>query len=116
MLDRLATGLPGLPPEDRIGLLSDSFSLVKAGALDPIQLVKLLSGCTSEMNDKVWSELSSCLAGLEKVVRQGLSAETSAAFINFAAKLVNPSFASVGWDAAEADDDNRKKLRNVLVG
>jgi len=116
LLGRLAKGAQAMPAEDRIGLLSDSFALCKAGALDPTQLVCVLEGYRSEANDKVWAELSAVLSGLDRVVRQGLSAETSAAFISFAAKLVSPAFAQVGWDAAASDDDNKKKLRSTLVG
>lgn len=116
MLGRLAKNVQALPAEDRIGLLADSFALAKAGALDPMHLVNLLQGFRSESNDKVWSELNAVLGGLDKVIRQGLSSETSSAFIDFAAKLVMPAFTQVGWDATDSDDDNKKKLRSTLVG
>mmetsp|Transcript_50293 Transcript_50293/g.145843 ORF Transcript_50293/g.145843 Transcript_50293/m.145843 type:complete len:890 (-) Transcript_50293:64-2733(-) len=115
MLTRLARSVQSLPAEDRIGLLADSYALCKAGSLEPMQLVNLLQGFRSELNDKVWSELQAVLGGLDRVVRQGLSPETSSAFIDFAAKLVSPAFAQVGWDGTDSDDDNKKKLRSALV-
>jgi len=90
--------------------------LVKAGALDPSSLVTLLKGFKGEMNDKVWGELSSCLGGLASVIRQGLSNACSAAFCDFAAQLVGPAFAQVGWDAKPDDSDNLRKLRGTLAG
>lgn len=112
---RLVESLPKLPAEDRIGLLSDSYALCKAGALDPACLVQLLAGFKGEANDKVWSELASVLGGLEKVLCQGISAETAKAFKTFVAKLVVPAFATVGWDAVASDDDNTKKLRQTVL-
>ena len=38
----------------------------KAGVLDAAFLVDLLAGFKSELNDKVWSEISAVLGGLEK--------------------------------------------------
>mmetsp|Transcript_2871 Transcript_2871/g.6741 ORF Transcript_2871/g.6741 Transcript_2871/m.6741 type:complete len:887 (+) Transcript_2871:54-2714(+) len=116
MLTRLVKGMKDLPAEDRIGLLSDSFALCKAGVLDPTHLVSLLQGYRGEANDKVWAELSAVLSGLDKVVRQGLDAATGSAFIDFAASLVAPALKEVGWDELPEDDDNRKKLRSTLVG
>mmetsp|Transcript_85496 Transcript_85496/g.147813 ORF Transcript_85496/g.147813 Transcript_85496/m.147813 type:complete len:889 (-) Transcript_85496:87-2753(-) len=115
MMSKLSAGVASLPAEDRIGLLSDSFALAKAGAMDAMQLVQLLKGFGGETNDKVWAELQATLGGLNKVVGQGLSAETSQAFVAFASKLVSPAFALVGWEASPSDDDNRKKLRSTLV-
>jgi len=115
MLSRLATNMLALPVEDRIGVLSDAYALTKSGALDPMQLVRLLDGFRGETNDKVWSELNAALGGLDKIIRQGLSAETSKAFCAFASALVMPAFSQVGWEVAEGDDDNKKKLRSTLA-
>jgi len=116
MLARLAKNVPNLPAGDKIGLLSDSFALCKAGLLDPVQLVQLLGGFQGETNDKVWAELMACLDGLDKLVRLALSAETTDAFIDFAAKLVGPASKQVGWETGADDSDNKKQLRSTLVG
>lgn len=116
MMAKLAANVGALPATDRIGLISDSFALAKAGAMDPMPLVQLLKGFVGETNDKVWSELVTTLNGLGKVIKQGLSVETADAFVDFAGKLIVPAFAQVGWDALPGDDDNRKTLRSTLVG
>eukprot|EP00930_Biecheleria_cincta_P105887 TRINITY_DN9895_c0_g1_i3.p1 TRINITY_DN9895_c0_g1~~TRINITY_DN9895_c0_g1_i3.p1 ORF type:complete len:886 (-),score=194.02 TRINITY_DN9895_c0_g1_i3:264-2921(-) len=115
MLSQFAAGIANVPAEDRIGLLSDAFALCKAGLQDATSLVKLLQGFRQEENDKVWSELSTVLAGLHKVILQGLEPEVAEAFVQFAGKLVSPAFQKIGWEGTAADDDNRKLLRNVLV-
>eukprot|EP00928_Gymnodinium_smaydae_P013391 TRINITY_DN14887_c0_g2_i1.p1 TRINITY_DN14887_c0_g2~~TRINITY_DN14887_c0_g2_i1.p1 ORF type:complete len:888 (-),score=264.42 TRINITY_DN14887_c0_g2_i1:46-2709(-) len=116
MLANLVKNMSALPAEDRIGLLSDSFALCKAGSLEANALLSVLGGLAGEGNDKVWSEIGSVLAGLEKVVGQGLDASTASSFKELAAHLVAPAFKSVGWDAAASDDDNQKMLRSILVG
>eukprot|EP00927_Polykrikos_kofoidii_P021664 TRINITY_DN20438_c0_g2_i2.p1 TRINITY_DN20438_c0_g2~~TRINITY_DN20438_c0_g2_i2.p1 ORF type:complete len:890 (-),score=180.27 TRINITY_DN20438_c0_g2_i2:203-2872(-) len=116
MLGRLVSSMKTLPPEDRIGLLSDSYALTKAGAMEPMQLVGLLNGFHGELNDKVWSELSAVLGGLRKVVQQGLDEATVAAFVEFAARLITPAFEEVGWETRSSDDDNLKMLRSIILG
>lgn len=116
MLAKLVKALPQLPPEDRIGLLSDCYALCKAGMMQPIEMVRLLEGFQGETNDKVWSELSGVLAGLDKVISLGLAPATSEAFTAFAARLVSPAFVAVGWDASPGESDNQKKLRSILIG
>ena len=66
---RLVQSLNSVPSEDKIGLLSDTFAMSKAGVLDSSFLVDLLAGFKSELNDKVWSEIASVLGGLDKVGR-----------------------------------------------
>jgi puromycin-sensitive aminopeptidase len=77
---RLVQNLKAIPAEDRIGLLSDTFATCKAGGADPGFIVDLLSGFKEELNHNVWSELSACLGGLEKIILQGLDDDTGAAF------------------------------------
>eukprot|EP00439_Symbiodinium_sp_Y106_P074700 s2007_g14.t1 len=109
---RLVQNLSSVPPEDKIGLLSDTFSMSKAGVLDASFLVDLLAGFKSELNDNVWSEISAVLGGLEKVVCQGLADDTAQAFKEFCSKLVVPAFTH---ETASADSDNRKKLRSTVL-
>ncbi|CAE7505772.1 Npepps [Symbiodinium sp. CCMP2592] len=112
---RLVQNLRSVPPEDKIGLLSDTFAMSKSGVLDASFLVDLLAGFKSELNDKVWSEISAVLGGLEKVVCQGLADDTAQAFKEFCSKLVVPAFTHVGWETGSADSDNRKKLRSTVL-
>jgi len=115
MLEKLAANVKSLSPEDRIGLLSDTYALCKNGAMQPISLVKLLSGYIGEENEKVWEQLMAVLNGLGKLVAAGLDASSVDAFVKFASKLVVPAFELVGWDVKSSDSDNQRLLRNTLV-
>merc|ERR1711879_1122458 len=72
MLQRLSANVSALSPEDKIGLLSDTYAIAKSGGLDPIQLATLLKGFDGETNDKVWAELSSVIGGVSKIIQQGV--------------------------------------------
>merc|ERR1712232_799422 len=85
------------------------------GLQDPEMLITLVGGFSHETNDKVWTQLGAVLGGLDTAFKQGLSQEVTLAFQQLAAKLVQPAFKTVGWDASPQDDDNRRKLRSILV-
>jgi len=118
MVTRLAAAIESssIPAEDRIGLLSDSYAFVKSGATRPEVLVKLLEGFGSEMNDKVWSELSATLTALDMLMKQVLNPDVYALFIGWAGQLVSPAFSKVGWAASGEETDNKKMLRSTLLG
>ena len=65
MIDRLGDGIKSkkLPPCDRAGLLSDAYSLVKAGHMKLETLIKLLSNYTDEDEYIVWQGISDVLGG-----------------------------------------------------
>jgi len=115
VFQRLVQNVKGIPAEDRIGLLSDTFATCKAGVLDAGFIVDLLSGFKDELNHNVWSELSACMGGLEKIICQGLDDDTPAAFQDFCSKLVLPAFNHVGWDQVASDTDTRKSLRSIVL-
>jgi len=116
MIQRLAANVQSLSPQDRIGLLSDSYALCKAGLQGPEELVELLAGFKGERNDKVWSELSACLEGLNNVMRQCMSSSIMDTWGRFVEKLASGLFLEIGWDTRDTDDDNTKKLRTTLAG
>eukprot|EP00668_Euglena_longa_P044304 GGOE01058911.1.p1 GENE.GGOE01058911.1~~GGOE01058911.1.p1 ORF type:complete len:766 (+),score=277.53 GGOE01058911.1:351-2648(+) len=115
MSQRLSAHLPMLPAEDRIGILSDTFALVKSGQADPTQLVELLRGFRDETNEKVWTQLSQMLLPLDRLMASGLDAEVSAAFRRFAADLVRPCASGLGWDHRPDDHENTKQLRQTVI-
>eukprot|EP01062_Namystynia_karyoxenos_P059363 TRINITY_DN507_c0_g1_i3.p1 TRINITY_DN507_c0_g1~~TRINITY_DN507_c0_g1_i3.p1 ORF type:complete len:912 (+),score=335.98 TRINITY_DN507_c0_g1_i3:86-2737(+) len=124
---RLCAAVHDLPAVDRIGLLSDSFALLKCKKMCPSLYLDLLQGfCTkdgrSETNDKVWYELGGALNRFNKYAKAiaeekpgDASKKLSEAFNRLAAKLVTPAFEKVGWDTRPGDDDNTKGLRSTLV-
>jgi aminopeptidase N len=115
MVARLAANVQSLSAQDRIGLLSDSFALVKAGMQDPEQLVRLISGFKAERNDKVWAELAAHLASLDSILRQCMDTSIVEGWQRFSEKLSLAPFLEVGWETRESDDDNAKKLRTTLA-
>jgi len=115
MISCVAAKVQTLSAEDRIGLLSDSFALCKAGMQQPEQLVQLMSGFSKEKNDKVWGELSANLSALDSILKQCLEGPAIESWNRFAAALTVPTFLEVGWDTRSGDDDNTKLLRNTLA-
>jgi len=114
-MERLVANMQSVPAEDRISLLSDSYALCKAGMAKPEQLVKLISGFKAEKNDKVWSELIGCLAGLDALFKQCLGAAALQAWESFALSVCLPKFLELGWDNRPSDDDNTKTLRASMA-
>jgi aminopeptidase N len=115
VIRNLASHIQSIPAVDRIGLLSDSYALCKAGLQDPDQLVELLSGFSGESNDKVWSQLATTLGAMDKLLKLGMPQTVQDAFAKMAAKLTKPAFASIGWDTVASDTDNSKKLRSTMA-
>lgn len=116
MIARLAANVQSLSAEDRIGLLSDSFALCKAGMQKPEELIQLLAGFKAERNDKVWTELSACLGGIDGIMKQCFDGPAIKSWESFAEKLTVPAFLEVGWDTRSGDSDNTKQLRTNLAG
>eukprot|EP00668_Euglena_longa_P000610 GGOE01000746.1.p1 GENE.GGOE01000746.1~~GGOE01000746.1.p1 ORF type:complete len:882 (-),score=313.77 GGOE01000746.1:304-2592(-) len=115
MMQRLSQNLGQLPPEDRIGLLSDTFALCKAGHADPTQVVALLRGFGAEDNDKVWAQLSSVLIALHRLISVGFPEAAAKGFAQFAAAFVRPHAERVGWNHDPQDGENVKQLRQILI-
>jgi|UniRef100_A0A7S4GCC8 aminopeptidase N len=116
MMKRLSANVSQLPAEDRIGLLSDTYALCKAGHAEPSQLIDLLGGFSQESNDKVWSQLSGILQGLHKLFKATFSPEVASAFQAFAGKLVKPAADKIGWEKRADDTENDMKLRQIMIG
>ena len=53
MLSKLSAQFKALSVEDRIGLISDSYALAKAGIASPSGVVRLLAGTVGESSSKV---------------------------------------------------------------
>jgi len=115
MVGRLAANMQSLSAQDRIGLLSDAYALCKAGMQEPEQLIQLISGYKGEKNDKVWAMLTTCLSGLDGILRQVLEGPAIEAWARFSEELAVPAFLEVGWETRAEDDDNTKTLRTILA-
>mmetsp|Transcript_42665 Transcript_42665/g.96071 ORF Transcript_42665/g.96071 Transcript_42665/m.96071 type:complete len:685 (-) Transcript_42665:104-2158(-) len=115
LIDRLSKSVQDLAPEDRVGLLSDSFALCKAGLSDPADMVSLLLGLQAERNDNVWKEIKQSADALNARLQNLSDPAPSAAFKAQIARIMRPIFKEIGWETRPGDDDNTKTLRTVLT-
>uniref|UniRef100_A0A7R9ZKT4 ERAP1-like C-terminal domain-containing protein n=1 Tax=Craspedostauros australis TaxID=1486917 RepID=A0A7R9ZKT4_9STRA len=99
-----------LQPADRVGLVMDSYALVKAGKMKPEDMMKLLASYSKEDDTIVWQGLTDALGGLEVILSDDDVMYPS--FLAFAQKLVLPLVDLVGWTPS-ADD---KHLTGLLRG
>jgi puromycin-sensitive aminopeptidase len=110
---RDAVGSGALSPQDRAGLVGDTYALAKAGLLPPEELISLLAAYVSEKDATVWSALNDVLVGLDKILIGNETVHKS--FRLFAAKLVAPCASAVGWEASAADGHLGKLLRGTVI-
>jgi len=115
MVPQLAAAIrsKALPPLDRIGVLSDYAALCKAGKVDPVSYLDVLSAYADEEDATVLDMLLEKLLQLHGLL-QG-SRELSAAFDGFAATIVQPQLAAIGWDPKPEDGHLTRKLRGQLI-
>jgi puromycin-sensitive aminopeptidase len=110
-LAALAASLGELAPPERIALLADGWALVRARRLDAAAFLDLLAGFGAEEDDAVLDELVGRLAAIE----HRLDGAPRAAFQRFVARLLGPSLARAGWDAAPGEADGPRLRRAALV-
>jgi len=115
MLQKLSAAVSRkeLPVADRIGLLLDTYALVKAGMLSAADLMLLLKSYTGEDDASVWDALGSTLLGLEKTLID--DAFLHEKLTAFASRLLLPAVEKVGWEAQPNDGHLTKLLRATLI-
>jgi len=121
MLAALATAVSAgeLGADDRAGLLTDALALCKAGhaSMPAAQLLRLLGAYTGERHATVWSAIAAVLTSVDNALL-GVGAEGTEAreaFAAFAARLVAPAAAAVGWESRADDGHLSKLVRMTLV-
>jgi puromycin-sensitive aminopeptidase len=106
-------------PEDRAGLLLDAYALAKAGhpSMSPLNLVNLVQAYENEDHATVWEALEIILCGLDKLLAGAGTehAELRNKFVAFAARIVAPAAAAVGWVPRDDDGHLGKLKRATLV-
>merc|ERR1719161_412931 len=116
MVNNIAKNFMSLPAEDRIGMLSDTYALAKAGHAEPEAIARLLSGCAADRNVNTWAETSALLQGLNKAIKSGgFGDAVETAYNNFASRVLAPCAKEVGWEVQPGDDDNKKRLRQTMI-
>jgi aminopeptidase N len=115
MLTRLSAGIKDkkLSPCDRAGLVSDSYALVKAGHMQPEELITLLANYDDEDTLVAWDAVTSALVGLDAVLSD--DEKMNANFQVFAKKLLSKIAAKVGWDFGSSDAHQTSLLRSIIV-
>ncbi len=111
-LAALARVLPQLEATDRANLLGDQFALFVAARAPLADYLNLLTALKDEQNVAVWTDTLAHLRRLD-VSLQG--SPLRARFARFAAGLVRPEFARLGWDAKPGEPFTESLLRPQLI-
>ena len=110
--DALAHHLPGLRPEERIGLLADEWALLRAGEREAGPFLDLLAAFAGEEDRAVLDELVGRLAAVEHRLLDPTARDR---FRSFAAGLLRPALDRAGLEAAPEEDGEGRLRRAALV-
>ena len=115
MVKRLVVGIKGklMSASDRAGVLADAYALVKAGMMEPGQLIRLLKAYEEEDDATVWEALEGVLGGLNKATAENDLINGGVKKIG--REIIGKLVAKVGWDAREEDGHLDKLLRGTMV-
>ena len=111
-LQALTRILPKLEATDRTNLLGDQFALFVAGRAPLADYLNLLTALGDEQNVAVWSDTLSHLRRLDIALA---GSPLRAHFAAFAAGLIRPEFARLGWDAKPGEPFIDSVLRPDLI-
>ena len=112
MLRRLIAALPELQPEERMGLISDQWALVRANATPLTGFLHLLAGLRAEEDHVVLDEVVGRLGYLE---HRGVADQDRAAFHLWVRNLFAGAGADLGWEAREGEGDERRLRRAAVL-
>ena len=112
-LQALAAILPSLAPSDRANLLGDQFALFVADRAGAAPYLNLLGDLKDEQNIAVWTDT---VAHLLRMDRALIGSPLRARFDAFAAGLIRPQAARLGWDAKPGEPFVDLLLRPQLIG
>ncbi|CAH1105398.1 unnamed protein product [Psylliodes chrysocephalus] len=101
-----------LPPLDRLGLLEDTYALVKAGYMNTGTLLNFLKNYEKETDSNVWISIITILNKLETILDY---TDTSDLFRNYRKQLVQNIFKSVGWEPKPNDSHIDTLLRGKIL-
>jgi puromycin-sensitive aminopeptidase len=108
----LARALSDLRPEERIALLADEWTLLRAGEREPGPFLDLLAAFGGEEDRAVLEELVGRLAAIEHRL---LDPASRARFRSFVARLLRPALERVGLQGAPGEDGETRLRRAALV-
>ena len=114
-LARLVSAIDALGPEERLGLVSDQWALVRAGQVGVTGFLDLVSGLGGETDHVVLEEI---LTRLSVIEHRHVGDDDRARFQAFVASLFAASAARLGWQPAHhggAAEDDETRLRRAAV-
>lgn len=103
-----------LAPVDRLGLLSDSFEVAKAGYGSTVDALELLATYEDEDNAAVWDAIATALSDVRSVM--GTDDELREAMKPFIRRLVSKELARLGWEPAKNESHFDTLLRPTILG
>ena len=109
---KLVAGYANLAASDRVSLLSDQWSLVKAGDAGISAYLDLTRRLSSEREFVVWADVLDVLRQIDAMER---GASGQAAFRAYARALLQPVMKRVGWAPLASDKVETVLLRARLI-
>jgi alanyl aminopeptidase len=101
-----------LTPRERVGVLSDAWASVRAGALDVPAFVKLSRRFQGDPEPAVWERIVSALQFLDAEM---VPPEASEAFSLEVRRLLAPEVRSLGFEPRPKDGDAERMRRRVVI-
>ena len=114
MLKALARDVEtALSAPERLSLISDEWALVRAGRHSVANYLDLVAGFGREPMPQVLGAVTEKLAFIDQYLTTPSNRQTFRAFVR---SLLQPAFQDVGFDSSTSDTQDRRSLRNVLIG
>ena len=113
LLAKLVSSIDELGPEERLGLVSDQWALVRAGRVEVASFLDLVAGLGAETDHVVLEEI---LTRLSVIEHRHVADEDRGRLHGFIADLFGASSAGLGWRApAGATEDDETRLRRAAL-
>jgi aminopeptidase N len=101
-----------LPRGDRIALLDDQWALVEAGARELSTFLAVADRMSSVVEERAWTQIATALGIIEYAERGSPGHD---AFAGFAAAIVRPVAAKLGWTSKTDESPGIRKLRRKVL-
>ena len=115
MLAAMAPAISTMDARDRYQIISDLFSLSKAGYADTADVLKLLPSYAREQSFVVVSNISHRLAELQSVMFEEPE-EIQLKLSELARDFFSPMAERLGWEAIDGESHENALLRPVVIG
>ncbi len=101
-----------LSPAERLMLVADAWSMVRAGRLDIGDLLKFLESFKGERDPTVMARIGGILRDVSRDLAAGKEAEPYRAWVRM---LLGPVAKELGWSAVAGEPDERRSLRETVL-